>query len=56
MAQRKLPLKPDVVLNDYWKDNEKFADLLNAVFFDGKEVVHKAWILGISMTRASNTS
>lgn len=41
MAQRKIPLKPDVVLNDYWKDNEKFADLLNAVFFDGKEVVHK---------------
>lgn len=41
VADKKPSLKPDVVLNDYWKDNEKFADLLNAVFFDGKEIVHK---------------
>ena len=32
-------LKPDIVLNDYWKDNDKFADLVNAVFFNGKPLV-----------------
>lgn len=32
-------LKPDIVLKDYWKNNEKFADLLNAFFFDGKQMI-----------------
>ncbi len=33
-------LKPDVVLKDFWRDNERFASLFNAVVFQGKEVIH----------------
>lgn len=32
-------LKPDIILNDYWKDNKKFADLVNAFFFNGEQIV-----------------
>ena len=32
-------LKPDIVLKDYWKDNVKFADLINAFFFGGKQII-----------------
>ena len=31
--------KPDVVLKDFWRDNQRFADLFNAVLFQGKEVL-----------------
>jgi hypothetical protein len=27
--------KPDTILNDYWRDNERFADLFNQVVFKG---------------------
>ena len=32
-------LKPDVVLKEYWKNNERYADFFNAVLFDGREVI-----------------
>lgn len=32
-------LKPDTVLKNYWHDNERFADLFNAVLFDGSQVI-----------------
>ena len=32
-------LKPDIVLRNYWNDNEQFADLFNAVLFDGKPII-----------------
>ena len=32
-------LKPDVVIKNYWNDNERFADLYNAVLFRGKQVI-----------------
>lgn len=32
-------LKPDTVLKNYWQDNERFADIFNAVLFDGKQVI-----------------
>lgn len=32
-------LKPDVVIKNYWNDNERFADLFNAVLFHGKQVI-----------------
>ena len=31
--------KPDVVLKEYWANNERYADFFNAVLFDGKEVI-----------------
>lgn len=32
-------LKPDSVLKDYWRNNDRFADLLNQVFFNGIEQI-----------------
>ena len=39
MAKKKRNLKPDVVLKSYWRDNERFADLFNAVLFGGERVI-----------------
>ena len=32
-------LKPDTVLKNYWNDKERFADIFNAVLFEGKYVI-----------------
>lgn len=32
-------LKPDTVLKNYWNDNEQFADIFNAVLFEGRQVL-----------------
>lgn len=32
-------VKPDVLLKDFWRSNERFADLFNAVMFQGEEVL-----------------
>lgn len=32
-------LKPDIILKNFWKDNNHFADLFNAVLFGGKQVL-----------------
>lgn len=32
--------KPDVALKKYWRNNERFADLFNAVFFEGIQMVN----------------
>lgn len=39
MAKKTQSLKPDTVLKNYWDDNTKFADLFNAVLFDGQQVI-----------------
>lgn len=39
MAKRRQDLKPDTVLKNYWSDNEKFADIFNAVLFEGRQVI-----------------
>jgi hypothetical protein len=39
MAEKKLKLKPDVVISNYWQNNEQFADLFNAVLYDGRQVI-----------------
>ena len=39
MAKKTQDLKPDTVLKNYWNDNEQFADLFNAVLFDGRPVI-----------------
>ena len=39
MKKRKQDLKADTVLKNYWSDNEQFADLFNAVLFQGKQVI-----------------
>ena len=32
--------KADAVLKNFWKDNARFADLFNAVLFDGEQKLH----------------
>ena len=39
MPKKKQKIKPDVILKDYWRDNEHFADLFNAVLFEGKQLI-----------------
>ena len=39
MAKKIQKLKPDTVLKNYWSNNEQFADLFNAVLFDGEQVI-----------------
>ncbi len=39
MAKKTQNLRPDVVLKNYWSNNEQFADLFNAVLFDGRQVI-----------------
>ena len=39
MAKKIQDLKPDIVLKNYWNDNEQFADLFNAVLFQGEQVI-----------------
>ena len=39
MAKKTQDLKPDTVLKNYWRNNEQFADLFNAVLFNGKQII-----------------
>lgn len=39
MAKKKQNLKPDIILKNYWSNNEQFADLFNAVLFEGRRVI-----------------
>ena len=39
MPKKKLELKADIVVKNYWHDNEHFADLFNAVLFQGKTII-----------------
>lgn len=32
-------VKPDAILKTFWRNNERFADLFNAVLFDGQQVI-----------------
>ena len=32
-------ISKDVLLKDFWRDNERFADLFNTIFFQGKKVL-----------------
>lgn len=40
MTKKIQELKADTVLKNYWSNNEQFADLFNAVLFDGNQVIH----------------
>ena len=39
MGKAKQDLKPDIVVKNYWRNNEQFADFFNAVLFDGKQII-----------------
>ena len=38
-GQKGKGLTPDAVLKHYWNGNEEFADLFNAVLFEGREII-----------------
>ena len=38
-GQKAKGLAPDAVLKHYWNGNEEFADLFNAVLFEGREII-----------------
>lgn len=40
-------LKPDIVLKDYWRNNDQFADFFNAVLFRGEQVIQPEELLEI---------
>lgn len=35
----KKTLKPDTIIKNYWRNNEQFADLFNAVLFQGEQII-----------------
>ena len=39
MAKKVQELKADTVLKNYWNNKEQFADLFNAVLFQGETVI-----------------
>lgn len=39
MSKGKRELKPDIVVKNYWRNNEQFADFFNAVLFDGEQLI-----------------
>lgn len=39
MGKEKPALKPDIIVKNYWRNKEQFADFFNAVLFDGKQVI-----------------
>ena len=39
MIQQKIDLNPDVILKNYWQDNEHYADFINAVLFQGADII-----------------
>lgn len=39
MQKKAQNLKPDTVLKNYWRNNERFADLFNAVLFKGRQFI-----------------
>lgn len=32
-------IKPDLILKNFWRNNERFADLFNTVFFNGQHFI-----------------
>ena len=39
MGRKKERLKPDIIVKNYWRNNEQFADFFNAALFGGKQVI-----------------
>lgn len=47
MSKKKQELTPDIVLKNYWNDNEQFADLFNAALFNGKQIIKPDELLNV---------
>lgn len=38
-TKKKNKVKPDAILKNFWRDNARFANLFNAILFDGENVI-----------------
>ena len=39
MAKKTQDLKPDIILKNYWSNKAQFADIFNAVLFEGRQLI-----------------
>lgn len=53
MARKTQNLKPDTVLKNYWNGNEQFADIFNAVLFEGKQVIRPEELVDVDTEESS---
>lgn len=53
MAKKSMDLKPDIVLKNYWRKNEQFADLFNAVLFHGETLLKPEELADIDTEESS---
>ena len=53
MRREKQRLKPDIVVKNYWRNNEQFADFFNAVLFDGVQVIKADELEDMDTTESS---
>ena len=44
MADKKANVKTDTILKEFWRDNERFADLFNAALFGGRCVIRPEFL------------
>lgn len=47
MSKKKQELSPDIVLKNYWNNKEQFADLFNAVLFEGKQMIKASELVDV---------
>jgi len=47
MSKKKQELSPDIVLKNYWNNNEQFADLFNAALFQGEQIIRPDELLDV---------
>lgn len=47
MAKEKQKLSPDIVLKNYWNNNEQFADLFNGALFHGEQIIKADELLDV---------
>ena len=53
MSQKLQALKPDTVLKNYWRSNERFADFFNTVLFKGQQVIKPDELMDIDTEESS---
>lgn len=39
MGRKNERVKPDIIVKNYWRNNEQFADFFNAALFGGKQII-----------------
>ncbi len=39
MGKENQNLKPDIIIKNYWHNDQQFADFFNAVLFDGQQII-----------------